>query len=67
MVVGAAGFEPATSCSQSRRDEPGYATPRIKLVYRKNHPKYLNIDFKYRAMASKKQSFGLYYPLSFIY
>jgi hypothetical protein len=28
--VGVAGFEPATSCSQSRRDEPGYATPRIK-------------------------------------
>ncbi len=27
-VVGVAGFEPATSCSQSRRDEPGYAIPR---------------------------------------
>jgi hypothetical protein len=26
--VGVAGFEPATSCSQSRRDEPGYAIPR---------------------------------------
>jgi hypothetical protein len=29
FFVGAAGFEPATSCSQSRRDKPGYATPRI--------------------------------------
>jgi hypothetical protein len=28
LFVGVAGFEPATSCSQSRRDEPGYATPR---------------------------------------
>ncbi len=32
--VGVAGFEPATSCSQSRRDKPGYATPRG--VYLKN-------------------------------
>src|SRR5436190_17320467 len=27
--VGAAGFEPATSCSQSRRARPGCATPRV--------------------------------------
>ena|GEM_PF-5302914 len=32
LSVGAAGFEPATSCSQSRRDEPGYATPRIYFL-----------------------------------
>ena len=41
--------------------------PEFKRVYRENHPKNLNIDFKYRAMPSKKQSFGLYYPLTFIY
>gem|GEM_PF-6639516 len=32
FVVGVAGFEPATSCSQSRRDEPGYAIPRNYLL-----------------------------------
>ena len=35
-LVGAAGFEPATSCSQSRRDEPGYATPREITICLKN-------------------------------
>ena len=30
--VGAARFELATSCSQSRRDEPDYATPRKSII-----------------------------------
>ena len=33
LFVGVAGFEPATSCSQSRRDEPGYAIPRSECGF----------------------------------
>ncbi len=32
FAVGAAGFEPATSCSQGRRARPNCATPRIIFV-----------------------------------
>jgi hypothetical protein len=31
-LVGARGFEPPTSCSRSRRAQPGCATPRLDAV-----------------------------------
>ena len=33
-MVRVAGFEPAASCSQSRRDNSGYATPRKQKAER---------------------------------
>ncbi len=35
MCVGVAGFEPATSCSQSRRDDRATLHPETKFVFRK--------------------------------
>ncbi len=50
LLIGEAGFEPATSCSQSRRAKPSYATPRIistigaPLSYK--WPKYSSFEEK---------------------